>query len=59
MSLDVGIFSYQADMDMDSAKDFVSETHYRTIFTCENTWRDPNTGRISMFEASRKSSIII
>jgi len=35
------------------AKTFVDENHYKTIITTQNSWMDPDTGRVVLFEAPR------
>lgn len=36
-------------LPMTVARDFVNEQHKR-IITTENSWRDPNTGKVYLFE---------
>lgn len=40
---------------MTDPKDFVDEKHYQTIYTTDNQWMNPNTGKVHMYEDLRES----
>lgn len=40
---------------MADPKDFIDENHYKTIYTTNNQWTNPNTGKVHMFEDLRTS----
>jgi len=47
---EIETFSESSTLTQDEARDFVKENHYKTIITTNNSWMDPNTGKVYLFE---------
>jgi hypothetical protein len=60
MARDYDVFVENSELTLDQAKEFIDEHHYRTpITTDKDSWVDPETGRVQLFEAPREPSRLV
>lgn len=52
-------FTKRTTLSQSDAYKFILKNHYKTVITSANTWRDPATGRVHLFERKEPKPFVL